>query len=300
MTTSSIASPSRSSSPRTDRTDIADTASSAKRPAPANSQSANDARLDGLPARSSDASQASAAAKRPRIALPGADAKDIATREAALDKVYTAVSAQNQQKHIGNQKRLEAGIRSFLGQASVKADIAAGKDVRDCVAGALDGLLKEAQLSTDVYQPKSGELAGYGRYLLHSHAEAGESFCLQLFAFADGQKTPIHDHPNECASFVLKGNLWERLYSPTETPEGAPVPLAVKDKKNERLQGSMDGFGPTELGIPHSLKNTSGDIALSVHLYRDMDGLSDRQQIAAKTKFERAPKAPQPDAAAAE
>lgn len=89
---------------------------------------------------------------------------------------------------------------------------------------------------------------------------------------------------------------------PCSLKNGGWVPLATKDKKNERLQGAMDGFGPTQLDVPHSLKNTSGDIALSVHLYRDMDGLSEGQQIAAKTKtkFERTPKAPKPAVAPAE
>ncbi len=298
MTTSSISSPSRAVSPRSERAEITDTASSNKRPA-GSSQPGGDARLDGLQARSPDATAEGASAKRPRTSLPGADA-GIAAREARLDKVYTPLSLQARQTHAANQKRLDAGVQKLLQNASVQAEIAAGKDVRDCVAGALEGLLAEAQLSTDIYQPKSNDLAGYGRYLLHSHAKEGESFCLQLFSFADKQKTPIHDHPNECASFILKGNLWERLYYPSDSPAGAQVPLATKDKKNERLQGSMDGFGPTQLDVPHSLKNTSGDIALSVHLYRDMDGLSDNQQIAAKTRFERAPKAAKPAVAPAE
>ncbi|GKS88619.1 cysteine dioxygenase family protein [Acidovorax sp. SUPP2539] len=224
----------------------------------------------------------------------------ITAREAALPGVYTAIPADNLPEHADNQKRLEAGVQKFLQQASVQAEIAAGKDVRDCVADALPGLLEQAQLSTDIYQPKDAtQLAGYGRYLLHSHAKEGESFCLQLFAFDARQKTPIHDHPNECASFILKGNLSERIYRPTgETKD--KTPLADKTDKNARPQGSWAGFGPDELGVPHSLKNKSGDIALSVHLYRDMDGLSEGQQIAAKTKFERTPKAPKPAVAPAE
>lgn len=298
MTTSSISSPSRAVSPRSERAEVADTASSNKRPA-GSSQPGGDARLDGLQARSPDASAEGASAKRPRTSLLGADS-GIAAREAKLDKVYTPLSLQARQTHAANQKRLDAGVQKLLQNASVQAEIAAGKDVRDCVADALKGLLEEAQLSTDIYQPKDAtQLAGYGRYLLHSHAKEGESFCLQLFAFDARQKTPIHDHPNECASFILKGNLSERIYRPTgETKDNTP--LAEKTERNARTEASWAGFGPDELGVPHSLKNKSGDIALSVHLYRDMDGLSEGQQIAAKTKFERTPKAPKPAVALAE
>jgi hypothetical protein len=76
--------------------------------------------------------------------------------------------------------------------------------------------------------------------------------------------------------------LTERLYKAAEA-DGQ----VIKTQKNERPQASWAGFDGTQLEVPHSLKNHSDSMAVSVHLYRDMDGISPGQQVAAADKFVR-------------
>lgn len=251
--------------------------------------------------------------------------------EAQLDSVYAKLNgAEAQEQHAKNQRGVSDQLSKLLGeigQAWAKPDLdrvasylkmepdavvaawkqgqerqiaAAGgtaqggaqaADFRDLVALALPKVLADAGFDPSIYQPRNESIGGYGRYLLHSESEPANPFCLQMFAFLPRQKTPIHDHPNECASFIAQGELAERLYSPP-TGHMSPSGLQVveKEHKNPREAGSFAGFGPTELGIPHSLKNKSDNVAVSVHLYRDMDGITEGARVAAKSVFERTPK----------
>jgi predicted metal-dependent enzyme (double-stranded beta helix superfamily) len=157
------------------------------------------------------------------------------------------------------------------------------------VAQELPGLLRNAGFDAGIYAARDrDEVGGCGRYLLHGDPDPKERFCLQIFAFNPQQKTPIHNHPNECASYIAQGALKERVY---ELPEAAAAAghagQVTKGRKNDRLHPSWAGFDRTELQVPHSLKNHSNSPAVSVHLYRDMDGVSERQQVAAADKFER-------------
>ena len=165
---------------------------------------------------------------------------------------------------------------------------AAGLDFREIVANELPGLLQKTGFDAGIYAARSNNLTGYGRYLLHSDPDPKERFCLQIFAFDPGQKTPIHNHPNECASYIAQGALMERLYERPEDAAAAGHPGKVtKRVKDDRPQSSWAGFDNTQLDVPHSLKNHSNSLAVSVHMYRDMDGVSARQQVAAAGIFER-------------
>lgn len=245
--------------------------------------------------------------------------------ESQLPNIYATLSSPSAEKQHGTNKREVSAqlfkLRGELGSAWRNRDFPqiAGKlglepgivenawekgntlgkqgDFRDLVALALPTILRDAKFDPSIYEPRNDTINGYGRYLLHSDDNAKESFCLQMFAFSPKQKTPIHDHPNECASYVVHGELSERLYSsPTGGASENGRQLVEKNAKNSRELGSIDGFGPNELNIPHSLKNKSGELAVSVHLYRDMDGLTPgnehtrSQQVAAKEMFDRVPK----------
>lgn len=204
--------------------------------------------------------------------------------EMRLPGIYTMLAAPAARERHGHHQEAMAQALAEL-KALPRAD---GQDFREVVARELPGLLQKAGFDASIYAARSSEVGGYGRYLLHSDPDPKERFCLQIFAFDPRQKTPIHNHPNECASYIAQGTLMERLY---ELPEAAAAAghagQVAKTQKNARPQASWAGFDPTQLQVPHSLKNHSGSVAVSVHLYRDMDGVSAGQQVAAADKFER-------------
>ena len=131
----------------------------------------------------------------------------------------------------------------------------------------LYAVLRQARFNPDIYLPRDAHHPqGYGKYLLYTDGKADVPYCLQIFAFGGGQKTPIHDHPCECVSVVFKGQLKERLYR--ALPDGA----VRKYAKRHRHPGSSEALNPQQPNI-HSIKNRSSDAgAVSVHLYL-LDGV---------------------------
>ncbi len=224
------------------------------------------------------------------IGLPAAHrqvtgaAMALSQAELRLPAIYTPLAdPAGREQHGRHQEALAQALAEL--KAQPRAD---GLDFRNLVAQELPDLLEKAGFTAGIYAARSSEVGGYGRYLLHSDADLKERFCLQIFAFDPRQKTPIHNHPNECASYIAQGALMERLY---ELPETAAADghagQVTKRQKNQRPQTSWAGFDSAELQVPHSLKNHGGSMAVSVHLYRDMDGVSQGQQVAAADKFER-------------
>lgn len=242
----------------------------------------------------------SAALAEPLEAMPGAatprgtwhEQRDgLARAEASLPQVYaTLQSPESQARHHAHQQAMESAITALRSSAANPQAHADGVDFRDVVARALPGLLEDIGFEPGIYTAKSAAPGGYGRYLLHSDSTPGSNFCLQIFAFDPQQKTPIHNHPNECASFVADGALLERLYDDGKNAVRRDGKQYVQKRSgNERPKGSWAGFDGQELDIPHSLKNKSDNLAVSVHLYRDMDGVSGGARVAAKDVFERLP-----------
>ena len=213
-------------------------------------------------------------------------AQEMNVAESSLKLVYAQLPAEAKTAHLGHQQRFSDALKTLSQGEQAKAWRAQGKEYRDFVAAQLPSLLQQIEFDPSIYKAKNTSINGYGRYLLHSDAAVGDHFCLQIFAFDPAQKTPIHNHPNECASFIAKGQLSERLY---EEPVKGHKEVA-KAVKNPRETGSWAGFNPQELNIPHSLKNKTSEMAVSIHLYRDMDGLTSGQQVAAKDMFQRAAK----------
>lgn len=153
----------------------------------------------------------------------------------------------------------------------------------DLLAQELPRLLDSIDFDASIYRPRDeADKHGYGRFLLHSD----DHFCLQMFSFGKDQETPPHDHPNECASYIVKGALLETLFSNSESAVDVDGQrkVSVADV-SERPTGSLAAFDKLHLNIPHVLAHNEGDYALSAHLYRGIDGLTQGQQVAALHKF---------------
>lgn len=204
--------------------------------------------------------------------------------EREMPGIYTQLPTPVARERHGRHQEALAHALADL-KALPRADTL---DFRQIVAQELQGLLQKAGFDAGLYAARTREAGGYGRYLLHSDPDPKERFCLQIFAFDPRQKTPIHNHPNECASYIAQGALMERVYElPEAAADAGHAGQVAKLRKDNRPQASWAGFDRTDLQVPHSLKNHGNSMAVSVHLYRDMDGVSERQQVAAADKFER-------------
>jgi predicted metal-dependent enzyme (double-stranded beta helix superfamily) len=186
---------------------------------------------------------------------------------------------QRLQEHADNQERAAGAIHQFF-ENQRGAVLPQDRPAR--LAEYLFEVLQEAGFDPDVYVPRDpGHAHGYGKYLLYTDGNHGVPYCLQIFACGQNQKTPIHDHPVDCTSVVVKGWLRERFYR--AQPDGR----AFKTSKHERGVGSTASLKPNEPNI-HSIKNASDQAAVSVHLYR-LDGVG--RPAAVEAVFERTPKA---------
>lgn len=156
-------------------------------------------------------------------------------------------------------------------------------DPRDVLARELPELLDKAQFDSSAYRPRHAGKQGYGKDLLFHFDDGQTPFCLQVFSFDEGQVTPIHDHPCECASLVWQGEIIENSYDAL----GADA-QAIKLSEHRRSAGSHEQLLPTERNI-HSLRNEARQRAITIHLY-NMDGVV--QTAAVKDVFNQAPAKP--------
>jgi len=102
--------------------------------------------------------------------------------------------------------------------------------------------------------------AGYRQYLLHS--DSLERFSVVSFAWAPGQKSPIHDHTVWGIVGVLRGAEFEQRYSRTNdgrfVEQGAPIRLG---------KGEVTAVSPA-IGDYHRVSNALDDRpSVSVHVY---------------------------------
>lgn len=190
-------------------------------------------------------------------------------------------SSNTDQLKAQNAAAVSAVITQRLLELRVDSTIS---DPREVLARELPDLLASANFDPGAYHPRSTAPQGYGKELLFRFDEDESPFCLQVFAFDPGQETPIHDHPCECASLVLLGEIVERSYDFGEDSTG-DITQAVLVSEHRRGAGSHEQLLPCERNI-HSLLNDSPERAITVHLY-NMDGV--RQTAAIKEVFRRAP-----------
>ncbi|MDB5949088.1 MAG: Cysteine dioxygenase type, partial [Massilia sp.] len=161
-------------------------------------------------------------------------------------------------------------------------------DIRSAVSKNIAAIIREAKLDLLPYQAKGSEKDAYGKYLLFSSLSLNNvhlreaPFCFQLFYFDPTQTTPIHNHPCECASLVVRGQINERQYVRCGDSK------VIKIKKDFRRSGSRCEVDFHEKNSPHSIKNKGVERAITVHVY-SIDGTSPNQTVAVKERFLKAP-----------
>jgi hypothetical protein len=140
----------------------------------------------------------------------------------------------------------------------------------------LDGI-ESKKIDVSHYQPSADHKRGYGKYLLYSNPDKSNPFCVQLFVFAEGQKTRLHNHIAPCSTTVLQGAVEESLYEP-QSGQRKGSPLARFVSSSVRKTGSLAGFDDGQLNDVHKIRHLSldgnHDYAITVHYYKDMDGVS--------------------------
>ena len=160
----------------------------------------------------------------------------------------------------------------------------------------LISMKENKQLDLAHYKAKSNHKHGYGKYLLYSNPSTSTPCCLQLFVFLPrqakalaeakeinhqrGHRTTLHNHIAPCVSHVIEGTLEETLYRPIEGFR-KNAPLAVETKRKIRETGSAEGFDQDELNTVHRLENIGNTTAISVHYYRETDGIQTETERAA-------------------
>jgi len=119
------------------------------------------------------------------------------------------------------------------------------------VHATLDGLLDEAQLA--------GSAERYTRHVLHAHP-AG-LFTVVALVWRPGQATPVHGHYTWCSYVILQGAMTEDQYVWDRTAKRAVLAGQVARDEGDAV-GSHAG-----LETIHRLRNTSEDVAVSIHVY---------------------------------
>jgi predicted metal-dependent enzyme (double-stranded beta helix superfamily) len=102
-------------------------------------------------------------------------------------------------------------------------------------------------------EQRLGSPDSYTGYTLH--AEPDGSFSIVALVWQPGQLTRIHDHVTWCAFAVIQGVEQEELFD-------ADLNLIGRDDKHV---GEVSGFAPP--GDIHRVHNTTGETAISIHVY---------------------------------
>jgi predicted metal-dependent enzyme (double-stranded beta helix superfamily) len=136
--------------------------------------------------------------------------------------------------------------------------------VRDAVAAHADWAetaelvaeqLREHLPTTEVLTPeqREGWADTYGSHTLH--VEPDGSFSIIAVIWRPGQVTRIHDHTSWCVFGVIQGIEHEELYDADLNLVG----------KADNHAGDVSGFAPP--GDIHRVHNTTGETAISIHIY---------------------------------
>lgn len=93
-------------------------------------------------------------------------------------------------------------------------------------------------------------------YVAHPlHVEPDGSFSIVALVWRPGQVTRIHDHVTWCVFGVIQGVEHEELFDADLNLLG----------RSENHVGDVSGFAPP--GDIHRVHNTSGETAISIHVY---------------------------------
>jgi 3-mercaptopropionate dioxygenase len=140
---------------------------------------------------------------------------------------------------------LVAGIRTAVERHADWAETA------QLVAGQLRRHLPTPDVLTA--EQRLGSPDGYRAHNLH--VEPDGSFSIVALVWRPGQVTRIHDHVTWCVLGVIQGAEHEELFD---------ADLNVVGESDNRV-GDVSGFAPP--GDIHRVHNTSGETAISIHVY---------------------------------
>ncbi|GAA5044448.1 putative metal-dependent enzyme (double-stranded beta helix superfamily) [Thermocatellispora tengchongensis] len=143
---------------------------------------------------------------------------------------------------------LVTGIRALAGLGTPPADTARA------VAGHLRANLPGPDILSE--EERLGSPDGYVVHVLHTE----ESFSIAAVVWRPGQETAIHDHVAWCVFGVLSGIEYETLYR--LAPDGTHL---TEIGRVANRPGEVSGFAPP--GDIHSVRNTSGETGVSLHVY---------------------------------
>ncbi|MEV0198574.1 cysteine dioxygenase family protein [Nonomuraea sp. NPDC050691] len=120
------------------------------------------------------------------------------------------------------------------------------------VAALLRGNLPGADILTP--EERAGAPGGYVSHVLH----AQEDFSITAVVWQPDAETVVHDHVSWCAFGVISGNEHETLYRDMGDH-------LVEIGRADNRPGDVSGFAPP--GDIHRVRNTSGEVGVSIHVY---------------------------------
>ena len=129
----------------------------------------------------------------------------------------------------------------------------------------LQELLSQEENFLDVsdYAPAP---TGYARYVLYTHKDAEQPFCMTLIVLRPGQSTPRHSHRCDCGPVCIEGTITEVRYEdgPPHDDNGNPT---LRMTRRYTYQQGQGGYLRKEEPNIHHLENASTELAMSLHLY---------------------------------
>jgi hypothetical protein len=140
-------------------------------------------------------------------------------------------------------------------------------------------------IMTQILPALSHVQAGSEPVIAATYGVRESSPCLQVFVWAAGSATPVHDHTSWGAYHCVVGTLIEERYERLD--DGAQPSTARLRKAWQRALRNEDGastVGAYAAGI-HRISNTSGRTAVSVHIYGPREGVFDGRDYDPKREF---------------
>lgn len=117
-------------------------------------------------------------------------------------------------------------------------------------------LLRAGLPGPDILTPeeRAGVPGGYVSHVLH----AQQDFSITAVVWQPDAETVVHDHVSWCAFGVISGIEHETLYRDMGDH-------LVEIGRADNLPGDASGFAPP--GDIHRVRNTSGEVGVSLHVY---------------------------------
>ncbi len=188
----------------------------------------------------------------------------LAKLSAARQKYEVMLSSPDLAIHMQNQARIADAVLNVKSELIRNNPAISPKAIRLHIEENIGAIIKAANFDPYPYRAKGKGVHEYGKYLMYTDDDQSAPFCFQFFRFNTDQETPIHDHPCDCTSLVIFGEVRERSY---EMIAGQ----LKKVKKEDRVAGSSRTID-LETNHPHSIKNVSDLPAGTLHVYR-IDGV---------------------------